>query len=53
MQKHKECTNARGLSVLELSVLPRDSVVGWGTMLQAGRSRARIPIMFLGFFQFT
>jgi hypothetical protein len=28
----------------------RGSVVGWGTMLQAGRSRDRIPIRSLNFF---
>jgi hypothetical protein len=27
----------------------RGSVVGWGTMLQAGRSRVRIPMRSLGF----
>jgi hypothetical protein len=27
----------------------RDSVVGWGTMLQAGRSRSRFPISSLEF----
>jgi hypothetical protein len=25
-------------------LLPNDSVVGWGTMLQAGRSRVRFPM---------
>jgi hypothetical protein len=28
----------------------RGSVVGWGTMLQAGRSRVRFPMRSLGFF---
>jgi hypothetical protein len=28
-------------------------VVGWGTMLQAGRSQVRIPMRSLNFFQFT
>jgi hypothetical protein len=27
-----------------------DSVVGWGTMLQAGRSRVQIPMRSLDFF---
>jgi hypothetical protein len=31
----------------------RSSVVGWGTMLQAGRSRDRILMRSLDFFQFT
>jgi hypothetical protein len=29
------------------------SVVGWGTMLQAGRSRVRVPMRSLDFFQLT
>jgi hypothetical protein len=32
-----------------LKVGARGSVVGWGTMLQAGRSRARIPMRSLDF----
>jgi hypothetical protein len=31
----------------------RSGVVGWGTMLQAGRLRVRIPMRSLDFFQFT
>jgi hypothetical protein len=31
----------------------RSSVAGWGAMLQAGRSRARVPMRSLGSFQFT
>jgi hypothetical protein len=31
----------------------RGSVVGWGTMLQAGRSRVRVPMRWIFFFQFT
>jgi hypothetical protein len=31
----------------------RDSAVGWGTMLQAGRSRVRFLMRSLDFFQFT
>jgi hypothetical protein len=30
-------------------ILARDSVVGWGTMLQAGRSRVRFPMRSLDF----
>jgi hypothetical protein len=37
--------------ILELEET-RGGVVGWGTMLQAGRSRVRIPIRWI-FFQFT
>jgi hypothetical protein len=29
------------------------SVVGWGTMLQAGRSQVQIPMRSLDFFQLT
>jgi hypothetical protein len=32
-----------------MNCLPRGSVVGWGTMLQAGRSRVRYPTRSLGF----
>jgi hypothetical protein len=32
---------------------PRDSIVGWGTMLQAGRFLVWFPIRSLDFFQFT
>jgi hypothetical protein len=35
------------------SIGARLSVVGWGTMLQAGRSRDRVPMRSLDFFQFT
>jgi hypothetical protein len=31
----------------------RGSVLGWRTMLQAGRSRVRVPMRSLDFFQFT
>jgi hypothetical protein len=30
---------------------PRGSIVGWGTMLQAGRSRDRVPVKWFFFFQ--
>jgi hypothetical protein len=30
----------------------RGNIVGWGTMLQAGRSRVRFPMRSLNFFQF-
>jgi hypothetical protein len=31
----------------------RGSIVGWGTMLQARRSRVRVPMRWICFFQFT
>jgi hypothetical protein len=37
------------LKRLKSHLRARGSVVGWGTMLQAGRSRIRFPIRSLGF----
>jgi hypothetical protein len=34
-------------------IRPRGSVVGWGNMLQAVRSRVRVPMRSLNFFQLT
>jgi hypothetical protein len=40
----------RWLRTIVSSRLRRISVVGWGTMLQAGRSRARVPMKWIFFF---
>jgi hypothetical protein len=37
------------LNYLNVNKGPRGSVVGWGTMLQAGRSRVRFPMKSLDF----
>jgi hypothetical protein len=54
---NRDCTSRRKMSLLthfnSLSLLwhkgARGSVVGWGTTLQAGRSRVRIPTRSLDF----
>jgi hypothetical protein len=42
-----------GQSMLESSSIIRGSVVVWGTVLKAGRSRVQFPVRSLDFFIFT
>jgi hypothetical protein len=48
-------TSASRISALNeyISLEARGSVVGWGAMLQAGRSRVQVPLRSLDFFQLT
>jgi hypothetical protein len=42
--------NARNFNLLHISSWARGGAVGWGTALQAGRSRVRFPMVLLEFF---
>jgi hypothetical protein len=41
------CGGSRYMEFLSVTLGARGSVVGWGTMLQAGRSRDRIPMRWI------
>jgi hypothetical protein len=47
---YRKCSEVYKFAVLFKHLRARGSVVGWGTMLQAGRSRVRVPMRWIFFF---
>jgi hypothetical protein len=48
-----ESVNVEGFLVVSFLFGPRGSVDGWGSILKAGKSRVRVPMRSLNYFQFT